>query len=242
MPSAAHTAALAAVRGLVNATGVSHAGVMSERDADPAGGPDGSMRSAASVGETSRERLDAAFAATRRAAFLPEEVRDRWREDRPLALVHGMTNSQPSTVREMLRLLDVPVPVTAPRVLDVGSGSGWTTALLAHLVGSGGTVLGLEIEPDLVAFGRANLAAAQVDRARIEPAVVGVLGAPEQAPFDRILVSAMAASLPEELVTQLTPDGVLVVPVDGRMVRVRRRPGGEPSVERFGGYRFVPLR
>ena len=102
------------------------------------------------------------------------------------------------------------------------------------------------IEPDLVAFGRANLAelgGSLADRARIDHATPGVLGAPGEAPFDRILVSAMATTLPEALVAQLGPGGVFVGPVDGRMVRVRRRPPPEPPiVERFGGYRFVPLR
>src|SRR5690606_32432981 len=73
---------------------------------------------------------------------------------RPLPLGHGQTSSQPSTVAAMLRLLDVP---EGARVLDVGAGSGWTTALLAHLVGPGGTVLGLELEPDLARWGAANL-------------------------------------------------------------------------------------
>lgn len=205
---------------------------------------------------TPAERLDAAFEAAPRRCFLPEQVRDRWREDQPLALAHGMTNSQPSTVRDMLALLDLPDPSRdgseGIRVLDVGSGSGWTTALLAHLVGPRGSVLGFEIEPDLVALGRAHLARLAQEapgsdglaaRARIEEATPGVLGAPEEAPFDRILVSAMATALPEALIDQLAPGGVLVVPVDGQMVRVRRRPDLEPPVvERFGAYRFVPLR
>ena len=71
-------------------------------------------------------------------------MRDRWAEDRPLPLAAGMTNSQPSTVRDMLRLLGVR---RGARILDVGSGSGWTTALLAHLVGPDGQVIGVEIEP-----------------------------------------------------------------------------------------------
>ncbi|MDO5711972.1 MAG: protein-L-isoaspartate O-methyltransferase [Micrococcales bacterium] len=186
---------------------------------------------------TSRERLDAAFEASPRPWFLPADVRERWSEDRPLQLAHGMTNSQPSTVLEMLRLLDVPI---GARVLDVGSGSGWTTALLAHLVGSTGSVLGLEIEPELVAFGRRNLGVCERDWAAIEDATPGVLGRPEAAPYDRILVSAMATELPGSLVAQLAPAGIMVVPVAGRMVRVTA--ADEPIIERFGRFRFVPLR
>lgn len=188
---------------------------------------------------TDEERLDAAFAATPRTGFLPAGVRDRWAEDRPLPLAAGMTNSQPSTVRDMLWLLQVGEGAS---VLDIGAGSGWTTALLAHLVGPGGTVLGTEIEPQLVEFGAANVAATQRTWAGIQAATPGVLGSPEHAPFDRILVSAMSRRLPQELLDQLAPDGLLVAPVDGRMLRVRRDEEGKAHVERFGSYRFVPLR
>lgn len=184
-------------------------------------------------------RVDAAFAATDRRGYLPEAVRDRAGVDAPLALTHGMTNSQPSTVRDMLLALAVPA---GARVLDVGSGSGWTTALLAHLVGPTGAVLGVEIVPALVTFGAGNLAAAQRPWARIEPAAPDVLGRPDVAPYDRILVSAMAQTLPEPLVDQLADGGVLVVPVDGRMLRVSRTTSGATHVVRFGHYRFVPLR
>lgn len=187
---------------------------------------------------TDDDRLDAAFEATPRAGFLPEGVRARWAEDRPLSLAAGMTNSQPSTVRDMLWLLQVPAGAD---VLDVGSGSGWTTALLAHLVGPDGRVLGVEIEPELVDFGAANLAVTQRPWARIRAAIPGVLGSPDDAPFDRILVSAMARRLPDQLVDQLAPGGLLVAPVDGRMLRVQRDEQGT-RVERFGSYRFVPLR
>src|SRR3712207_7775374 len=109
----------------------------------------------------------------------------------------------------MLRLLDV---LPGQRVLDVGAGSGWTTALLGHLVGTSGRVHGVERLPTLVQLGRRHLDAEEVARLRghvsIVPALPGVLGLPDQAPFDRILVSAAARDLPGELVEQLTPDGV----------------------------------
>jgi protein-L-isoaspartate(D-aspartate) O-methyltransferase len=138
----------------------------------------------------------------------------------------------------MLRLLEVR---TGDRVLDVGSGSGWTTALLAHLTGPTGEVLGLEIEPGLVAFGAANLAAAECPWASITPADPDVLGRPEQAPYDRILVSAMARDLPDQLVGQLADGGRMVIPVAGHMV-LARRSGDDVDVTTHGDYRFVPLR
>ncbi|RYB89462.1 protein-L-isoaspartate carboxylmethyltransferase [Nocardioides glacieisoli] len=177
-----------------------------------------------------------AFAATPRRAFLPRGVRRRATYDGPLAIAAGQTNSQPRTVDDMLRLLDVR---RGQRVLDVGAGSGWTTALLAHLVGPEGVVVGVELEPTLVTFGSGNLAAVDRPWASIRLATPGVVGDPDGAPYDRVLVSAMPDALPSTLVDQLADDGVLVIPVAGTMLRVTQ-PGA--VVTEHGRYRFVPLR
>jgi protein-L-isoaspartate(D-aspartate) O-methyltransferase len=99
---------------------------------------------------TDPERLDAAFREVRRVDFLPREQHGFAGEDTALPIGHGQTNSQPSTVRAMLDLLDVH---PGQRVLDVGCGSASTTALLGRLVGPAGEVVGVEIVPELVAWG-----------------------------------------------------------------------------------------
>ena len=179
-----------------------------------------------------------ALRAVPRESFLREGEQHRAGHDGPLPIGLGQTNSQPRTVEDMLRLLDVR---PGQRVLDVGAGSGWTTALLAHLVGPDGAVVGVELEPDLASWGAANLAATDQPWARLLPAEPGILGVPADAPFDRILVSAEASQVPDPLVEQLTVGGVMVLPVAGVMLRVVRGGDGVATSE-HGYYRFVPLR
>jgi protein-L-isoaspartate(D-aspartate) O-methyltransferase len=184
------------------------------------------------------DRVAEAFAATPRAEFLPRLARSRAAHDGPIGIGHGQTSSQPRTVTDMLRLLEVH---EGDRVLDVGSGSGWTTALLAHLTGPLGEVIGVELEPDLVRFGRRNLDRTDRPWARIEQALAGALGWPSGAPYERVLVSAEARELPPELVDQLAEGGRMVLPVSGTMLLVRRT-SRATEVSEHGGYRFVPLR
>jgi protein-L-isoaspartate(D-aspartate) O-methyltransferase len=192
----------------------------------------------ASVASHVVDPVDAALVAGPRAGFLPTSASDRSSFDGPIPIGYGQTSSQPRTVATMLTLLEV---FPGHRVLDVGSGSGWTTALLAYLTGPTGSALGVEIVPELVGVGMANLRVCDMDWAAIEAADPDVLGRPEQAPFDRILVSAAARALPGELVDQLSIGGRLVVPVSGTLLLVERL-GKGVSVSEHGRYRFVPLR
>ncbi|WP_196780888.1 protein-L-isoaspartate O-methyltransferase family protein [Nocardioides sambongensis] len=195
------------------------------------------------------QRARAALSALPRRDFLPRRQHRFADDDRALSIGHGSTCSQPTTVLHLLTALDAR---PGHRVLDVGSGSGWTTALLAHLVAPAGRVLGVERVPALVEYGAARLAAARgtvgrepdepdkpdgPDEAAIVRARPGVLGWPEQAPYDRILVSADAATVPPSLVDQLAPAGVLVGPFGGQLCRVTRTGDGEVDVERRGSTR-----
>jgi protein-L-isoaspartate(D-aspartate) O-methyltransferase len=184
------------------------------------------------------DAVQRAFEAVPRADFLPLRQRSRAAYDGPIQLGHGSTNSQPRTVAAMLDLLDVR---RGNRVLDVGAGSGWTTALLAQLTGPAGTVVGLELLPKIAKWGAENVRRADLPWATLEPAVPGVLGDPGRAPYDRILVSADADGLPQALVDQLADGGRMVVPVNGVMTVVVRD-GKDVEVTQHGRYSFVPLR
>src|SRR5699024_3471090 len=122
--------------------------------------------------------------AVPRARFLPASLRRRAGQDAPLPIGDGQTNSQPTTVADMLRLLDVR---PGQRVLCLGAGFGWSAALFAHLDGARGEVLGVERQRTLLGPARAALADSGLEaRTEIREARPGVLGAPEDAPFDRI--------------------------------------------------------
>ena len=179
--------------------------------------------------------IAAAMRAQDRRRFLPPEVVGDHLLDAPLPIGFSQTNSQPSTVAAMLALLET---FPGMRALDVGSGSGWTSAILGDLGGPESSVHAVELVPELVERSRRVLTQPWV---RVHHAEPGVLGLPGYGPFDRILVSAMADALPSSLVDQLADGGVLVAPWQDVMHRVRRTDGAVEVTE-HGGCRFVPLR
>lgn len=182
--------------------------------------------------------VERAFLEAPRADFvLPRDVPVAY-ENHPLSIGYGQTISQPSVVALMLELLRVE---TGNDVLDIGSGTGWTTALLASLTGEFGKVTGLEIVPELVTVGTDNLAKCDVTNAKIFQARDGVIGMPSHL-FNRILVSASASEMPWELLDQLRPEGRLVIPVGTSLFLCTKDRHGELSIKEFPGFSFVPLR
>ncbi len=182
-------------------------------------------------------RIIRSFEKIDRADFVPAEFQAEAYGDYPLSIGQGQTISQPSTVVFMLELL---APRPGEKILDLGAGSGWTTALLAEIVGSDGKVVGIEAVSFLVKFGRKNLVKYNFSQAEIISAG-SQLGSPDQAPFDRILVSAAAEKLPEQLVNQLKIGGRLVLPINQSLWRINKDSGGGLIKEEFPGFVFVPL-
>jgi protein-L-isoaspartate(D-aspartate) O-methyltransferase len=174
-----------------------------------------------------------------RADFLHSKQKDDKLGDYPIPIGYGQTNSQPTTVAFMLELLQ---PRAGDRVLDIGSGSGWTTALLAEIVGEKGKVFGVEIVPELTKFGQENLSKYDFKQATIHQADKNTLGFPSEAPFDKILVSAAAKELPEEFIDQLKVGGRLVVPIKNSVWRIDKTSEKSYEEEEFPGFAFVPLK
>ena len=182
-------------------------------------------------------RVLAAMRAVPRHLFVPPGSEEYAYEDRPLAIGEGQTISQPLMVAIMTEALR---PAAEHRVLEVGTGSGYQAAVLATLVRD---VVSIERHEALATHARQALAAASVSNVRI---VVGdgSEGLPEEAPFDGIIVTAGAPSVPEPLKAQLADGGRLVIPVgphhQQRLFIVTRH-GDEFGTESGDACAFVPL-
>jgi protein-L-isoaspartate(D-aspartate) O-methyltransferase len=177
-----------------------------------------------------------AFEIIERQHFIPDHVMDQAGKDIPIPIGFHQTNSQPRTVAMMLGWLDL---ADGHVILDIGSGSGWTTALMATIVGPNGRVDGIERIPELVHFGQSNLSKYKTLNATITQAT-SQLGNPNQT-YDRILVSAAAERLPEELLHQLAPNGILVIPIKNTIHKLKKYSNMTIQQETFPGFRFVPL-
>lgn len=184
------------------------------------------------------ERVNEAFERTPRIGFLPPEVQACWSDDRALPIRFEQTNSQPSLVRDMLCWLAVE---PGDKVLDVGSGSGWTTALLSRLTGPKGKVVAVERIPNLVAFGRDNCERLHIRNAEFHQSIKRI-GWPEAAPYDRILVSATALKVSKKLLSQLAPGGRAVMPIRNHIEIWNKDSKGRMTLEDPKQVvKFVPL-
>jgi protein-L-isoaspartate(D-aspartate) O-methyltransferase len=179
-----------------------------------------------------------AFLAIDRKDFVPETLQNVAYFDNPLPIGLGQTISQPTTVALMLELLK---PESGDKILDIGSGSGWQSALLARIVGEKGRVIAIERIPELSDFGRGN--AKKYGFKNLEFVVGdGTLGYREEAPFDKIVVAASAfGKVPRELKKQLKIGGRLVIPVDRSIWLFEKTAENEFKETEYPGFVFVPL-
>jgi protein-L-isoaspartate(D-aspartate) O-methyltransferase len=183
------------------------------------------------------ERVLAAMTRVPREAFVPVQYYSSAYDDGPLPIGYGQTISQPLIVAMMSEALKL---TGDELVLEVGTGSGYQTAILAHLARY---VVSVERVPELVELAVSNLKKLNLNNLEIHLSQ-GELGWVEETPYDAILVAAAAPSIPQSLVGQLKLGGRLIIPVGTRweqeLVRLTHKQG-ENSIEYLGGCRFVPL-
>ncbi len=185
----------------------------------------------------SDERVLAAMARVPRHQFVTEAYRDQAYEDHPIPIGDGQTVSQPFIVALMLESLQL---APTARVLEVGTGSGYQTAVLAELCAQVYSVerhfrLARSAESRLARLGYTNVKVSVGD---------GSGGLPQEAPFDAIVVSAAAPQVPPALFAQLREGGLMVIPIgppDVQELQLVRKQEGQPVIGRLEGCRFVPL-
>jgi protein-L-isoaspartate(D-aspartate) O-methyltransferase len=183
------------------------------------------------------ERVLEAFAKVPRELFvLPERQAEAY-DNRALPIGHGQTISQPLMVALMLQELELN---GTEKVLDIGTGSGYQAALLSELASS---VVGVELVPELTERARRTLRENGYDNVTVHQAG-DVLGWPDDAPYDAIVVAAASPRIPQSLVAQLAPGGRMVIPVGDRtgqdLIVAANTPEGL-QVTRKGACAFVPL-
>ncbi|MBW6487968.1 MAG: protein-L-isoaspartate O-methyltransferase [Sulfurimonas sp.] len=188
------------------------------------------------IGALRSKNIIEAFRNIDRADFVADARAADIYEDYPLGIGRGQTISQPRTVAMMMEMLS---PEEGQKILDIGSGSGWTTALLAYIVGESGSVIGVEKVAELVKFGSANLNKYNFKNVKIMEAgdKLGIDGET----FERILVSAAAEEFPYELKSQLKVGGKIVIPVQNSIYEMTKDKNGELDGVEHYGFTFVPL-
>ena len=182
-------------------------------------------------------RIISAFRKIKRVDFTPEELKSEASINAPLPIGYGQTISQPLTVAFMLELLE---PREGDKILDIGSGSGWQTAMLAEIVGKKGKVCAIERIPELKIFGENNTEKYHFKNTEFILGN-GSIGLEKESPFDKIIAAAEADEISEELKRQLKIKGRLVIPAGGSIWLIVRESENEFTEQEFPGFAFVPL-
>jgi len=192
-------------------------------------------------------RIINAFKKIKRIDFLPEGIKDLAELNEALPIGYGQTISQPLVVSFMLELLQ---PKSGDKILDIGAGSGWTSALLSEIIGDKGRVVAMEIIPELAEFGRKNIAKYNFIKKGIVEFICndGSKGLsdfksrPEFVQgFDKILCSAEAKEIPQIWKNQLKIGGRIIMPIGSSIWLFIKKSSGQFEKKEYPGFVFVPL-
>jgi protein-L-isoaspartate(D-aspartate) O-methyltransferase len=185
------------------------------------------------------DKVESAIRKMTRHEFVPTLLKEEAYEDTPLSIIKNQTISQPSVVSRMTEWLDIQ---EGQKILEIGSGSGWQTAILSYLVGHG-KVYSIERHSELAEFAKKNLDKLGINNVKIILGD-GNLGFPEESPFNRIIITAACKKVPEPLLEQLSTDGLLIAPVGEfpqSLVLLKKTSHGIVEIKNQPGYVFVPL-
>ncbi|MBL7001335.1 MAG: protein-L-isoaspartate(D-aspartate) O-methyltransferase [Nitrosopumilus sp.] len=184
-------------------------------------------------------KVESAFRNIPRHEFVPTSELDRAYYNEPLSIMNNQTISQPGVVSRMTEWLDIK---DGQKILEIGTGSAWQTAILSYLVGMG-TVYSIEIHPELVNFARSNLKKLEIDNAHVILSD-GSLGYAKASPYDRIIITAACTKIPLPLLEQLSENGLIIAPVGDStqsLILLQKTSKGIVEIKNQSNYVFVPL-
>jgi len=192
-------------------------------------------------------RIIEAFKKIKRVDFLPDDIKNLAELNEALPIGYGQTISQPLVVAFMMEQLE---PQPGEKILDIGSGSGWTTAILAEIIGEKGKVIAIELVPELKEFGEKNVAKYNFVKKGIVESICAdgskgcpdITSRPELAEgFDKILVSAAAERVSPAWKEQLKIGGRIVAPIGSSIWLFIKKSEKEFEEIEYPGFAFVPL-
>ncbi len=186
-------------------------------------------------------KLINAFKEVKREKFVLLEYKDKAYDDIALPIGYGSTISQPSTIMIMLQALEIKPD---NKILEIGTGSGYTAALMSKIISNKGKIYGLDIVPEIIEFAERNLTEEKIKNVELF-CEDGSKGLKKYAPYDRILVNAAAKDTPKELINQLKINGILVIPIGSehhqKMIKFTKEKN-KLKEEYLGDFVFVKLK
>ena len=187
----------------------------------------------------SDEKVESALQNIPRHEFVPESELEYAYDNEPLPIMKNQTISQPGVVTRMTEWLDIK---NGQNILEIGTGSGWQSAILSYLVGSG-TIYSIERHPELAKFAQENLKKLKIDNVHVILGD-GTLGYSQASPYDRIIITAACTEIPLPLLDQLSENGLIIAPVGGAsqsLVLLQKTSKGIVEIKNQSKYVFVPL-
>jgi len=183
--------------------------------------------------------VESAFRNIPRHEFVVPSELDRAYDNEPLSIMKNQTISQPGVVSRMTEWLDIK---DGQKILEIGTGSGWQTAILSYMVKTG-TVYSVERHSELANFARENLEKFGIENVHVILGD-GSLGYPEKSPYDRIIITAACTEIPLPLLEQLGENGLIIAPVGDSsqsLVLLKKTSEGIVEIKNQPNYVFVPL-
>lgn len=185
------------------------------------------------------KKVESALQNIPRHEFVPESELEYAYDNEPLPIMKNQTISQPGVVTRMTEWLDVK---NGQNILEIGTGSGWQSAILSYLVGSG-TIYSIERHPELAKFAQENLKKLKIDNVHVILGD-GTLGYSQASPYDRIIITAACTEIPWPILDQLSENGLIIAPVGDSsqsLVLLQKTSKGIVEIKNQSKYVFVPL-